>query len=230
MGRFFNYDNGVMQFLSKLADCMILSFFWLLCSIPIFTIGASTTALYYAVNKSVRYNRSYAWKEFWNGFKTNFKQSTLAWLFILLAYILGIVDCYILYVLQDNIPYSGVLLVVILAFMLFLTMWSCYILPYIARFENPLKRSMKNCLIIMIANLPWSILLVLLFAVAAVAFVFVPVLSIFVPVLYLLVANRILERIFRKYMSIEDLRIEEERNQEYYKELHVDEVKEKEEK
>ena len=41
-------------------------------------------------------------------------------------------------------------------------------------------------------------------------------LMILLPAVYILVANFILERIFRKYMSAEDLEAEQERNQEFY--------------
>ena len=42
----FNYDNPVWRFIGKLGDLIILNVLWLITSIPIVTIGASTTALY----------------------------------------------------------------------------------------------------------------------------------------------------------------------------------------
>ena len=44
--KFFNYDSPIMQFLTRLTDLFILNFLFLICSIPIITIGASATALY----------------------------------------------------------------------------------------------------------------------------------------------------------------------------------------
>lgn len=230
MGRFFNYDNGIMSALSKLADCMILTLFWIVCSIPIFTIGASTTALYYSVNKSVRHNRGYAWKEFFIAFKDNFKQATIVWLILLAFYLLGAVDIYVLNVMGESISFAQILIVIILALIIVVTVWMLYVFPYMARFANSTKAVMKNSGLIAIANLFWSILLLVLFVVSLVLFISIPILSMFMPVIYMVIANRILERIFRKYMSKEDLREEEERNQEYYKELHADEEKEEETK
>ena len=40
-------DNPVMNFLTIVCDIVILHFLWLLTSLPVLTIGASTTALYY---------------------------------------------------------------------------------------------------------------------------------------------------------------------------------------
>lgn len=47
----FNWDNIVFQMLGKLVDCVWVSILWVICCIPVFTIGASTTALYYTVHK-----------------------------------------------------------------------------------------------------------------------------------------------------------------------------------
>lgn len=50
----FNYDNKFFRAVNKLADLVILSFCWLISCIPIFTIGAASSALYSAVHKSIR--------------------------------------------------------------------------------------------------------------------------------------------------------------------------------
>ena len=61
------------------------------------TAGAATTALYYTVNKVIRNNRSYIGREFWHAFKTNFRQSTIVWLILLLLYAIMGFDCYVMY-------------------------------------------------------------------------------------------------------------------------------------
>ena len=66
------------------------------------------------------------------------------------------------------------------------------------------------------ANLPWSLLLLVLLAASAFGLWMLPWLMILLPAVYILVANFILERIFRKYMSAEDLEAEQERNQEFF--------------
>ena len=48
---FFNYDNPVWRFIGKLGDLILLNILWIVCSIPVFTIGASTTAVYYVTLK-----------------------------------------------------------------------------------------------------------------------------------------------------------------------------------
>lgn len=50
----FNYDNPVWRFIGKLGDLIILNILWIVCSIPVFTAGASATAVYYVTLKLVR--------------------------------------------------------------------------------------------------------------------------------------------------------------------------------
>ena len=216
MAGLFNYDNGLMTTLGKICDCMILSILWCVCSIPIVTVGASTAALYYAVNKSVRYNRGYAYKEFFSAFKSNFKQGTIVWLINFALLLFGAYDCYILYQLRENISGAGIIMGIIVVLFIVLIIWMTYVYPYMARFALSTKALMKNCFIISIASLGWSLLLLILFVAAIVTVVCVPMIGLFVPVLYMVIANRILERVFRKYMSEEDIEAEEERNRVFY--------------
>ena len=50
----FGFDGSFINFCDKLFDVMALGFLWILCSLPIITIGASSTALYYAMVKCIK--------------------------------------------------------------------------------------------------------------------------------------------------------------------------------
>ena len=69
----FNLDNKFFNVMNKVADGFFLCILWTVFSLPVFTLGAATTALYYVVHKSLRGNRGYVWKGFWYFFKSNFK-------------------------------------------------------------------------------------------------------------------------------------------------------------
>ncbi|MBR3307875.1 MAG: DUF624 domain-containing protein [Lachnospiraceae bacterium] len=62
---------------------MIISVIWFVTSIPIITIGASTTALYYTVVKCIRMNRGYMIKEYFKSWKQNFFKATVMTLLLL---------------------------------------------------------------------------------------------------------------------------------------------------
>ena len=90
-----------------------------------------------------------------------------------------------------------------------------------ARFENSLGQSFKNAALIAVANLPWSLLLLVLLAASASGLWMLPWLMILLPAVYILVANFILERIFRKYMSAEDLEAEQNETEDLQLEISV---------
>jgi uncharacterized membrane protein YesL len=70
-------------------NLMALSFLWFIFSIPIITIGASTTALFYVVGKIIRGENYELYKGFWKSFRLNFKQATIIWLIMIFtAYLL----------------------------------------------------------------------------------------------------------------------------------------------
>ena len=81
--RFFSYESKFSQLLLKLCYACYLNLLWFVCSLPIVTIGASTTALYYTCLKIVRDEDSHVGATFFRAFRENFKQSTVLWLILL---------------------------------------------------------------------------------------------------------------------------------------------------
>lgn len=157
MGSFFGLDSPLMIFLSRLADIFILNILFLICCVPVITIGASATALYTVTLKMARNEESYMVKGFWKAFKSNFKISTIVWLIMLvLGIILGL-DYRI------TAAFTGimgkVMQIAILIIGTFYTITMLYLFPYIARFVNDVKNSLKNALLFSILNLPYTILI-----------------------------------------------------------------------
>ncbi len=85
MTRLFDYQNPVWRFMGRIADIFFLSLLWAVCSLPIVTMGASTTALYYVTLKMVKDKEGYLLKAFWHSFKDNLKTSTGIWCIMLMA-------------------------------------------------------------------------------------------------------------------------------------------------
>ena len=85
---FFNLDSPFMRFLTKMADLIILNILYMICCIPIVTIGAASTALYTVSMKAVKNEESYIIRGYFKAFKENFKISTLTWL---VALVIGII-------------------------------------------------------------------------------------------------------------------------------------------
>ena len=79
----FSYESKFSQALIKLCYSCYLNLLWFLCSLPIFTIGASTTALYYVSLKIVQGEDSNLTRLFFRSFRQNFRQATTLWLILL---------------------------------------------------------------------------------------------------------------------------------------------------
>ena len=137
-------ESKIMQIFYKATECMLLSILWVVTSLPVITIGASTTALYYAVVKVIRNNEGYVWGEFWNGFRTNFKQATIIWLVVALLLAGAVADIVVVYVLSAAGHGSRWLCLPFIILLAFGLMWVQYIFPYIARFEDRTKTVLFN--------------------------------------------------------------------------------------
>ena len=73
----FDINGKFFKTLTKAGDFIILTLLAMVCSIPVITIGASLTAVFYAALKMARDEEGYVWKEFFKSFKQNLKQSIL---------------------------------------------------------------------------------------------------------------------------------------------------------
>ena len=85
-------DNVVTRALTKICDMICLNVIWLICCIPIVTIGASTTALYSVMLKMVKNEEGYIFRSFFKAFKENFRQSTVIWLLFVLVSVIWWID------------------------------------------------------------------------------------------------------------------------------------------
>lgn len=75
---YLDVESPLMGFLNKAGQLITLSCLWFLGCVPLVTIGTSTTALYYAVIKSVRREQGSAVKEFWRSYKANLPRGIAA--------------------------------------------------------------------------------------------------------------------------------------------------------
>ena len=81
----FNEDGLFNRGFAFLGQLIGLNLLWILCSFPIFTVGASTTALCYCTLKLHKYGDCRIVKDFFQSFKQNFRQSTAIWIGIMSA-------------------------------------------------------------------------------------------------------------------------------------------------
>lgn len=209
----FNPESGFMSGFSKVVDTLILAIMWLICCIPIVTVGAASSGLYYAYHKAIRQDGGYACKRFFKAFASNFKQATGLWLILLIFLASSAVACYLLAVLRQSIPAAGVVLAMGMVIIGFSVVWCLYLFPYQARFDNKFTNVLKNSAILVVANAPRSLLLLMIFGAAVAVIMYKPALCAPVIAVYIWLANKILESVFRKLMTEEALQSEIEMDQ-----------------
>ncbi len=67
-----NPDNVVHAALNKVGDVVIANLLFLLCSIPLVTIGPALNALYHCMLRTVKGNHTFTVKTFFTAFRQNF--------------------------------------------------------------------------------------------------------------------------------------------------------------
>lgn len=126
---------------SALIDMIWAGFLWLLCSLPLLTIGASSTALYYVTVKCIRHERGSLTKSFFRSFRENFRQATLLWLLLVFYVLIGLADIRILGsmgVQQSNPLYYISRLLLLPAALLF-----PWLFAFLSRFANTIGATLK---------------------------------------------------------------------------------------
>ena len=125
----------------QLMDLLVLNFMWILCSISIITIGASTAAACAVTMKMSRDEESYIAKQFLKEFKRNWKQGTVLWLIVVAIGYALYLDTQILKASDDP---SFVVIFMTIALILLMILCFSYVFPLIARYENTVKNTIKN--------------------------------------------------------------------------------------
>ena len=187
----------------------MLSVLWMVCSIPVVTIGASTTAMYYVTLKLVRDEDGYTFRSFFKSFKENFKQSTIIWLIFLVAgIVLGVDVFFFLRVFNGSQNVRTIMLAIFMAMSFLYFAMFTFVFPLQARFYNPVKRTIFNAFFMSIRHLFQTIAIIVIDAAVVVAMVMIPQIMMFGVLfgfpLLAFINSYILSPILQKYMPKED--------------------------
>ena len=157
--RFFDLDNVVWRTIDKIGKIFLLNLLWLICSLPVFTIGASTTALIYTSMK-LSDNEGYWHQNFFSSFKENFKQAT-ALFFIYLAAGAFLAGDFLLGGRAGNSfgqLMQGVAAILFVPYFLSLL----YVFGVQAKFVNPVKATIRYSFFVAMRNMKTTIQLAIL--------------------------------------------------------------------
>ena len=161
MHNLFHYENPFIQFLVRVGDLMILNLLFILCSLPVVTLGASLTALHRVTQNMLFEQEEPLLKAFFRAFRQNFRQSTLAWLVELVVIVSLVCDVLLVMAYFDGGLAKAMYILVAVLAILVVGVFS-YLMPLIARYENGMRQQVYNAVVLAIIKLPKTVLLMLL--------------------------------------------------------------------
>ena len=202
MNQFFSMDGALYRALAVLSDVLILGILWMVFSLPVVTIGASTTAAYFVSTRRISNREGGVARDFWRSFRLNFKQATflwLIWLVLMAAVGFNIYSMSTVTADQMSETMASILFGVQIAFVLEGYLLYTYLFPLLARFE------MKNWLLIKTAfrlahkHLFTSLLCLAVLAAVVALTVWTGFFIILAAGTYIFLVSLLLMRLFRKY-------------------------------
>lgn len=147
-----NEDNIIHIFLNKLGDIIVANLLFLVCCIPIITIGPALTALYHCMLRTVKGNNNGTTKTFFRAFKENFRQSLIVWLGLLAV---GFILFLNIRFLQNTASVvSKPLFYISLGIAGLVIILALYIFPVIAAFANTTVNLLKNAYVFAFLHFP----------------------------------------------------------------------------
>ena len=157
--RIFNVDNVVFRTIDKIGKIFLLNLLWLICSLPVFTIGASTTALIYSSMK-LKNNEGYWHSNFFRSFKENFRQATGLFFLYLAAGLFLAADFMLGNQAGNTFGLMMQAVAGILAVPYFLSL--LYVFGVQSRFVNPVKATIRYSFFMALRNMKYTIQMAIL--------------------------------------------------------------------
>jgi uncharacterized membrane protein YesL len=152
MEKFFDSENPVMRFLSRLVDLALLNILTVCTSMLIVTAGGALTAMNNVLLHLVRGDETYVTRMFWTSFKKNFRQGIPEGLLVLAVAAVTAVDMWALHGSGSRLATMMMIIVTFIA--MFLAVTFVYMFALQARYENTVRGTIINAFRLAIGNLP----------------------------------------------------------------------------
>lgn len=146
-------ENPFFQLLCRVGDLMIVNLLFLLCSLPVVTLGAAAAALHKVAQDIVLEQESGVVKTFFKAFRENFKQATILWMGLLLIVAAGLAYKLLIAAFCTGTLATAFSWVLTILGLLVLAV-AVYLMPMLVRYENTLPELLKNSAILAVIKLP----------------------------------------------------------------------------
>ncbi len=161
MAGFFSPDSKLYRFMCRLTDMVKLNLLWILCSLPLVTVGAATIAASSISLKIADGQEGYIGRDFFKAFRDNLKQGiSMSFITVLCLWVVWI-DFQLFSAAEENsllFLITGIIAAYVFTFSLL------YVFPLLARYENTVLNCLKNSFRISMKYFLRSLLLVVIVA------------------------------------------------------------------
>ncbi|RKI81066.1 DUF624 domain-containing protein [bacterium 0.1xD8-71] len=157
MAKLFSYDNPVWRLMGRVADVFLLSVLWAVCSLPVITIGASTSALYYVALKMARSHEGYLVRSYLKAFRENLGQATVLWMMLLAVGLFLGADMYWVYGMETGA--AGMLFWVLFVLTVVYLFVAVMVFPLEARVQAGTGKIFFLAFMIGMKNFSWVLLM-----------------------------------------------------------------------
>ena len=200
MRDFFSLEGPLNKYGGYVADTLIMSLMWLVFSLPIFTIGASTAALFYVSTRRIAEREGYITSDFWHAFKANFKKGTALWLMVLLVGLILIFNITHMSSIENIGIFSSFMGVAQFIFLLQLWFICIYLFPLTARFDMGVIQTIKSSFFMGNRHLLTSLTCTVLMVALLISIPLTNFIMFFVtPGVYAMLSSYMIMRVFKKY-------------------------------
>ena len=199
LAKVFAYKGLVWRFLNLLTDLLCLSVLFLICSIPVVTLGAGCTALYDTAVRCIRFGYPHPYRRFFETWKNELKVSVLS---TLLWGVIAAVGIFLLFSLRqlgsftDTAAAAAAGWYIVLVIPLGAAFWA---FPILSRFTFDFRSLNITACKFALAHLPQTAIIVLtvIESVRLCVRYFFPVF--FMPAVMILLLSLFIEPVFKKH-------------------------------
>lgn len=146
----FNFDSPVMRVMTGVADLAALNVIWLICCIPVVTIGPACVAMCYVVRHIAEGETLPVLRTFFRAFRDNFRQGLVVFLILLAPLCLAALYAWLAFTgalaQRPALKYLSYFAIIIICS-------ACsYAYPLLAHFNNTTKNTLKNAFLLPLFN------------------------------------------------------------------------------
>ncbi len=203
----FSGESKPAKIFARCFDVVLVNLIFIICCLPVITIGPACTALYYTCYKIFHKKESTVVKAYFHSFRENFKVAFGIWIgyFLMVAVIVVTAITALLYVKGIVGAMMGGFCIASMAFILAA---GVYLFPVLSRFTFDAKSLVRTALALMVthgaATVSMTLILVLFFVLVVVGFPIEPLVLLVAPALFSFWMSKTMEPVLATYMPAED--------------------------